>query len=114
MKVKTISVIIALVISLLIAYGLYSYCVCKDNDLLLAVGGTISLFLSLASCIGLKFDYGRTTTNVSAIGGVFFLLFIVSNIIFMLVQFAVPIYVVVNGLLLSVMLLAIYKVAKAS
>lgn len=111
MKIKVFPTIIAAAISLLIAYGLHSYCKTEGKELLLAIGGFICLFLPLATCIGVRFET-RTTANTAVVGGIFFLALLVSNIIFVVVEFVTPPYVIVNGLLVLLMIAIVYGLAK--
>ncbi len=116
MKVRFIPTLIAAGISALIAYAMYSFCktTVADNKLILAIGGFVCMFLSLAVCIGISFDRSRTSVNISVIGSVFFTLLLISNAIFTFIScFSLPLYVIVNGILLLTMLLVTYAVAKA-
>ena len=112
MKIKEIPLIIAFGISALVAYGLFSICK-NDNSLLLAIVGGIMLFVTLAATFGVDFEPHRTSVNIKVTSIVFFLLALISNLIFSFVQFSVPLYVVVNGLLLLIWLLVIYGINRA-
>lgn len=113
MKIKTVPTIISASVSALIAYGLYYWCKAEDLQLLISIGGFLTLFITLTACIGLGFE-GRTNVNTAAVGGVFFVLLLISNLIFAFVQFNPPIYVILNGLLLLVMILVIHAIVKAN
>lgn len=112
MKIKAIPTIIAAAVSALISYGLYSWCKTDGHEILLAIGGFVCLFITLTGCIGLHFE-GRTTTSTATVAGIFFVLMLISNVVFALVQFSTPLYIIVNGLLLLTMVLIIYSVSKA-
>ena len=113
MKIKVIPIFFAAAISALIAYALYIFCKTEGQELLLAIGGGISLFLPLATCFGVRFPQGRTSANIATIGGVFFAILLITQIIFTFVQFSTPVFVIVTGLLLLVFLSSVYAVAKA-
>lgn len=113
MKIKVIPTIIAAAISALIAYGLFSFCKTPGLESLLAIGGFISLFLTLATCLGVRFDQSRTSANIAVIGGVFFFILLVSHLFFTLTLFNKQIYLIINGIILLLFLLTLYGIAKA-
>ncbi|MBO4582299.1 MAG: hypothetical protein J5701_08485 [Bacteroidales bacterium] len=63
--------------------------------------------------LGLRFEQGRTSANTAAVGGVFFVVLLIAQLIFAFVQFSTPAYVITNGMLLLVFLLCVYAIAKA-
>jgi hypothetical protein len=113
MKVKVIPTIIACGISSLLAYAFYNICHTEGKELLLAIGGGLCIFVTLATSLGLRFEQPRTSANVAFVGVVFFLLMLVSNAIFAYSHFVTHSYVIVNGLLLLSFLLISYYVTKA-
>lgn len=113
MKINIIPILIALAISVLIAYALYSFCKTEGQELLLAIVGGISTFLPLATCLGVRIPEGRTSVNLATIGGVFVGIMLISQLVFTFVQFVPPALVIVDGLLLLVFLLCAYAIGKA-
>jgi hypothetical protein len=113
MKVNAITTIISVAISAIVAYCLYSWCK-SENEFLLCVGGFLSLGLTMMFTIGVSFEQSRTTTNIRFLSGTFFVLLLISNMIFAFVQFSSPTYVLVNGLLLLIWLLVVYGIKKAN
>lgn len=113
MKIKLIPTLIALAISALIAYALYSFCKTEGQELLLAIVGGISMFIPLATCLGVRFPEGRTSANIAVVGGVFFGIMLIAELVFAFVQFSTPALVIVDGLLLLVFLLCVYAIGKA-
>jgi hypothetical protein len=112
MKIDFIKTIIAITISLLIAYGLYSFHE-SDNKMLLSIGSFIFLSATLILSIGARFELPRTTTNVKVVSGIFFAIALISNLIFTFISFSVPSYVITNGILLLVFVLIAYSIHKA-
>lgn len=112
MKVNFVQTIIAIAISLLIAYGLYSFHY-GENGLLLGVGSFVFLATTLAFTIGVSSALPRTNVNVRVVSGVFFVVALVSNLIFTFIEFSVPAYVIVNGILLLVFILIAYSISRA-
>ena len=112
MKIDFIKTLIAITISLLIAYGLYSFHE-NDNKMLLSIGSFIFLSATLILSIGAGFELPRTTTNVKVVSGIFFAIALISNLIFTFISFSVPSYVITNGILLLVFVLIAYSILKA-
>ena len=112
MKINFVQTIIAIAVSLLIAYGLYSFHD-SENKILLSVGSFVFLATTLILTIGTSFELPRTTTNVRVVSGIFFAVGLVSNLIFTFVAFSVSSYVITNGLLLLVFILIAYSINKA-
>lgn len=112
MKINFVQTIIALAVSLLIAYGLYSF---HDsvNKILLSAGSFVFLATALVMTIGASFELPRTTTNIRVVSGIFFAVALASNIIFSFVTFSVPLYIIANGILILIFLLIIYSISNA-
>lgn len=104
--------IIAIAISLLISYGFYSYNHSGQN-ILLSIGGFVFLASTLILATGTNFELPRTTTNVRVVSGIFFVVGLISNLIFTFVSFAVPLYVITNGTLMLVFILIVNSINKA-
>lgn len=103
---------IAIAVSLLIAYGLYSFHQ-SENKILLSAGSFLFLAVTLTLTIGTSFDLPRTTTNVRAVSGLFFIIGAISNLVFTFLNFSVPSYIIINGILLLVFILIAYSIIKA-
>ena len=112
MKVNLLQTIIAIAVSLLIAYGLYSFHG-SENKLLLSAGCFVFLAVTLVITIGVNFELRRTTTNVKVVSGIFFVIALISNLVFTFVGFLVPIYIITNGILLLIFVLIAYSINKA-
>lgn len=112
MKIKTVPAIIAFAISLLISYGLYNFHI-GENKVLLSVGSFIFLAFTLIFAIGVSFELSRTAINIKVLSWFFFFIALASNLIFTFLLFFVPIYIVVNGILILIFLLIVYLLNKA-
>ena len=112
MKVNFVQTIIAIAVSLLIAYGLYSFHD-SENKILLSSGSFVFLMVTLIFAIGTSFELPRTTTNVRVVSGIFFAIALISNLIFTFINFSIPSYVIINGILLLVFILIAYSLNKA-
>jgi hypothetical protein len=112
MKINFVQTIIAIALSLLVAYGLYSFHL-GENKLLLSAGSFVFLATTLVMTIGASFDLPRTTTNIRVVSLIFFAVALISNLIFTFINFSVPSYVIINGILLLVFILFAYSINKA-
>ena len=98
--------------SLLIVYGLYNFNG-SENKILLSAGSLVFLATTLVMTIGTSFEIPRTTTNIRVVSGIFFAVALISNLIFTFINFSVPSYVIINGILVLVFILIIYSINKA-
>jgi hypothetical protein len=112
MKINFLQTIIAIAMSLLIAYGIFSFHV-FENKLLLSTGSFVFLSASLILTMGTSFELPRTTTNVRVVSGIFFIMALISNLVFTFIDFTVPSYVIINGILLLVFISIAYSIIKS-
>jgi hypothetical protein len=112
MKINFVQTIIAVAISILISYGLYCFHV-RENKMLLSTGSFIFLATTLWLTIAVSFEPPRTTTNIKIISGIFFAIALISNLIFTFINFSVPGYIIINGILLLVFILIAYSINEA-
>ena len=112
MKLNFVQTIIAIAVSLLIAYGLYSFHH-SENKVLLSLGSFVFLATTLVITIGVNFEQSRTTTNVRVVSGIFFVISLASNLIFSFFTFSTLSYVITNGILLLIFVLIAYSINKA-
>jgi hypothetical protein len=112
MKIDFLRTGIAIAINLLFVYGLYNF---HDGEMkiLLCGGSFLLLSTTLISAIGINCKQPRATTNIRVVSGIFFTIALMCNIIFMCVNFSVPSYVIINGMLLLLFVLIIYSIDKA-
>lgn len=111
MKIDFVKTLIAFAVSALITYGLFSISE-NENKLFLSYGSFIFLAITLASTIGVNFNFSRTTTNIRVVSGIFFIIALISNIVFSFFNFSIPSYVITNGILLLIFVLIVYSINK--
>lgn len=114
MKLNVIPCVIAVLASALVAFGLYNWCRFVDMNLLIAIFGGISMVLTFGTMIGVSFAHGRTSVNIKMLSGITSGLILISNVIFCcLNSFSYAVYIITNGLLLLIWLLAVYGIVNA-
>ena len=112
MKINFVQTIIAIAVSLLIAYGFYSFHN-SENKILLSAGSFVFLGITLFMTIGVSCHKSRTTINIRVVSGVYFAIAIISNLIFSFLIFSFPSYVITNGILLLLFILIAYSIYRA-
>jgi len=112
MKIDFIKTIIALAVSMLIAYGFFSLHH-SENSQLLVFTSFVELFLSSFIVLGFRFELNRTTTNVRTVASIFFAVFLIVNIVFSFLIFSEQLYVILNGLIFLLGMLIVYSIIKA-
>lgn len=112
MKVNFIKSVIALAISGLIAYGFYSFHN-SENKLLLCLGAFLFTAVTTLMSIGISFGLPRTTTMVRTVSGIFFVVALLSSLIFSFTDFSKQLYIIVNGILFLIYVLVSYSISKA-
>lgn len=110
MKIDLVRTIVSIGISALIAYGFYSFYE-DTNRLLLTYGSLIGLSLTLLWSLGVNLPRPRTTTVVRTISAAFFVVFLISNLVFSFLNFTIPAYAIVNGILMLLYILISYSIA---
>ena len=113
-KINVVPVVLAFVLSALAAYAFYAYADCKEQALVLAVGSFIMLMGTLFGLMGFSYEHKRNLTMIRVVSLVFFLISLVSNIIFSSVGFAVPAYVIVNGFIVLICFMTAYFIARSA
>lgn len=114
MKLNVVPSIIAVAISALVAYGFYSFCKYAEMNLVVAIVGGLCMLLTLGILLGVSVEQSRTTVNIKVASGVFAGLLLTTNIIFCCVNnFALPLYIIVNGIILLTWLIIICAISRA-
>jgi hypothetical protein len=112
MKINFAQTIIAIAISALIAFGLYTFHH-GENKMLLSGGGFLFLSVSLILSLGVNFEEPRTTSNIKVVSGIFFFVALISNLIFNFLTFSEASYIIINGLLILSFILIVYSISRA-
>ena len=99
--------------SALIAFGFGSLCK-DDNKTLIYIGSGLMSLCMLFTAFGLSLPSERATANVRVLTIVFFVLALISNLIFAFVPLSSNVYIIANGLLLLIWLLVVFSIGKAN
>jgi len=112
MKIDYIKTTIAICICLFIAYGFYSFHQ-NENKFILSLGSFIFLAITLVFTIGTTFESTRTSTNVKTISGLFFVIAFLTNLIFLVLNFSITIYIIITGIAILNHSLIVYSICRA-
>lgn len=112
MKVNFVNSLIAVAISALLAYACYEICDYERVQWVITIGAFITIALPVLFAMGISAKEQRGAIMLKTLSYVFFVMELVANGIFVFFDFQVPVYVIINGLLLLIYLLiynSIYK-----
>ncbi len=112
-QVKFFQLIIAIALSALMSFGFYSMDI-ESNKLLISIGGFVFFAITLACTIGIQFETAGVSTNVRVLSSIFFVVGLVSPIVFSFFSSSVPLYVLVNGIVILVYALIVNGLIKAA
>jgi Na+-transporting NADH:ubiquinone oxidoreductase subunit NqrB len=115
LKINVVPTILAVALSILMAYALYVYTDCAANKWLVAVGGGVMSLGSLFGLMGFTKEPTRTMSLMRVLSLLFFVIMLISSVVFCSIgEFKAPTYVIVNGAIFLIYVLTIYYTSKTS
>lgn len=105
MKIDLFKSLVAICISALFAYACFEICEYERLRWIIAIGSFLTLGLPLILALGIVSCQERSSTMLKALAWIVLLVELVANGIFVLFEFNIPFYVIVNGLILLVFVL---------
>lgn len=109
MKTNIFLTIISILLASLIGYLAFNIAEGKDNDILYGIGTFICLFATLMPTIGLQYEEGRLGANIKVVSSLFFIIFLISNLCFAGFGINMPLYIIVNGIMIITYFAILYK-----
>ncbi|WP_153111219.1 hypothetical protein [Propionivibrio limicola] len=96
MKINPVNFLIAVLVSAILAYALWSF----GGDLknYVAIGAFVFFAGTLAPMIGGSFELSRNSTNLRVTSAVFFVLGLIINGLFSMITFPATAYIVVSAI----------------
>lgn len=114
MKINKFTSILCLLLAALISFFL-SFYVQVDAKLIIGIGSFLSLGMSASGTVSISFDYDRTTVLTRTTSAIFFVILLISQIVFVaLNQFSLPIYVLVTGCTTIIYSMIFYGISKSN
>jgi hypothetical protein len=103
MKINPTNAAIATLLSALLAYAMWS--IEGSNRHYVAIGGFVFFAGTLVPIIGGEFEKARNGLNLRTVCGLFFVLGLITNAIFAMVDFSATAYIVVSASLFLIYVL---------
>ena len=105
MKVDLVKGIIAVAISALLAYTCYEICGFERVQWIVTIGALLTLGTPLMFALGISAKQERSSIVLKTLSWSVFCIEVLSNGIFVFFDFSIPVYVIVNGLILLIFVL---------
>lgn len=106
MKIDWIKSIITILLCGLLAYAFYAICDVEELKWLLTVSSFATMCITCLCTIGLSLKAARTAVMFKTFSGISFAGFIALNLCFSFIEFNIPFYIILNGVLLLLYALA--------
>ena len=100
MKLDVVKSLIAVAISALLAYACYEICNYEHVRWVIAAGAFVTIGAPMMFALGVSSQHERSSVMLKTFSWVFLLIEMVSNGVFVFFDFSIPVYVIVNGLIL--------------
>jgi hypothetical protein len=105
MKLDVVKSLITVAFSALLAYACYEICNYEHVQWVIAAGAFVSIGTPMMLAFGVSSQQERSSVMLKTLSWVFLLIEIVSNGVFVFFDFSIPVYIIVNGLILLMFLL---------
>jgi hypothetical protein len=113
MRANIFLTIISLILAGLIGYWVFSNAKGQEQDTLCGICSSVCFLATLIPAIGIRYESERIGTNIRVLSGMFFVAFLVSHFYFANYGIKMPLYVILNGILLLIYLGVFYKINSA-
>lgn len=110
MKINYFLTAISVLMSALLGYLAFSVANGDEFDTLCGFTSGICFLCALMPILGMKYDDSKIRINISIASSLFLMAFLVVNFCFAAVGVCLPYYLILNGLLLLILLLVVYKI----
>lgn len=109
MKLNIILTVIAALVVGLLVYWIHTIIQASDVVDIMTYGSGVCFLVTLLPVIGIQYESARLGINIRIVSTIFFVAFLVSQFSFANFASDIPLYIIVNGLLLIIFLLVLYK-----
>lgn len=100
MKIDFVKSLIAIAISGLLAYACYEICDYEHIQWIITVGTFVTIGVPMTLAFGVSSQHERSSVMLKALSWVFLLIEMISNVIFVNLNFSIPVYIIINGVIL--------------
>lgn len=112
MKIDFVKTIIAIALSALLAYACYEICKYEQVQWVITIGAFFTIAIPALFALGVIAKAERSAIVLSILSWVILFVEIITNGVFAFLDFCIPVYVVLNGVILLIYVLvynSIYK-----
>ena len=111
-KINIIQTILAIGINVIIGFAFYNY---AHTEYKLIFGIATGILLTIISFLmmGISHPNAKTNINTKTVSGIFYIIILVTNLIFMFINFKLPIFIIINGIIFLIYL-SIYSAIQKS
>lgn len=113
MKINIVKSIIAIAFSALFAYACYAICKYDEIRWLLTIVSFVMFGAMSIMTFGLKAKSERSSVVLSVLSGTLLTVAVIMNFVFAFFDFSVPVYVILNGVVLLAYLMTYASVFQA-
>lgn len=113
MKIDIVKTIIAVAISALLAYACYEICKFERVQWIITGGAFLTIVIPCVLSMGVSSKEERGAVMLKTLSSIVLTIEIIANFVFVFFDFSVPVYVIINGLLLLVFALTYNSMYKA-
>jgi hypothetical protein len=113
MNINPVMLIVSLAVSALIGFGFYTANQGEVYHWLITVGSAFLCFISLSGILAVSFDVRGGTGNYKIVSALFFIIMLISSIIFNFLNFTLASYIIINGILFLLFVTIEYAIIKA-
>lgn len=110
MKLNFVPSLLAVIISALLGYAVYSVADIDPNAILAGVVSTICFIVTLILAIGVGYEDGKISVNIRILSLSALIVMLISHFAFAATIVKMPYYLIVNGLILCIYLCIVYYV----
>ena len=108
MKTNVFLTLISILLAGLIGFWVFSVAEGKEQNVLCGICSTICFLATIIPIMGLRYNSARIGTHIRVLSGLFFIAFLISHFSFAYHGIKMPLYVILNGILLVIFLFLLY------
>jgi hypothetical protein len=113
MKINPVMLAVSLAVSALVAFGFYTANQGEVYLWLITMGSAFLCFVTLSGILAVSFDVRGGTGNYKIVSALFFIITLISNIMFNFLNFTLAPYIIINGILFLLFIVIEYAIITA-
>lgn len=114
MKPNIFLIVVSVLIAALSGYGFYAANSGEAFCLLLSFGSGLTFATTLSGTLGIRPKERAGNVNFKIVSAIFFVLFLISNLLFGFIGMRVAPYIIVNGIILLIYAIIEYGIIKSN